>query len=470
MTVQSTVQFQRPCDLSLPPPLPPPLPTQRTAAHDNVEPLTRAVPAEPAPVAVAEDTRRPARLIVVAEAAIALTGVTVGSILDSRILMLLAVAWAGWQFIAFRSDLRVGWQLLRRTLRRANVVLVASLLGACLLVPHPAPVALMVTGLVLASVLLRIVVVHLMRGRRTASLRVLQGPLRGGRGRLHVPELDDAAITRIAATAKSSGVHQVVLAPELVDPDAVRRLSWRLEEAKVALILGLEMPGTPARRLAIEPSGEGVRVLPGAWRDGHNFLRSFVDRAVAGLLLVLLSPLFAAIALAIRLDSQGKAIFVQTRVGQGGSTFRLLKFRTMYPDAEQRLERLLEARAASEPGNAVLFKMRKDPRVTRVGRALRLSSLDELPQLVNVVRGEMSLIGPRPALPREVEQYDEVARRRLVVKPGITGLWQVSGRSNLSWKQSVDLDVDYVDNWSATRDVAIALRTVKAVVTRDGAY
>jgi exopolysaccharide biosynthesis polyprenyl glycosylphosphotransferase len=182
--------------------------------------------------------------------------------------------------------------------------------------------------------------------------------------------------------------------------------------------------------------------------------------------LLLLSPLLLAIAAAIRLSSPGPALFRQTRVGRNGTTFTVLKFRSMYIDAE---ERLAELRAVNEK-DGVLFKIRDDPRVTRLGRWLRRYSLDELPQLCNVLAGQMSLVGPRPPLPSEVEQYAGDVNRRLVVKPGLTGLWQVSGRSDLSWEESVRIDLRYVENWSLALDAMILWRTIFAVVKSQGAY
>jgi lipopolysaccharide/colanic/teichoic acid biosynthesis glycosyltransferase len=187
---------------------------------------------------------------------------------------------------------------------------------------------------------------------------------------------------------------------------------------------------------------------------------------VAFLLLVLLSPVFLAVALVVRLDDGGPVFFRQYRVGRGGELFRMYKFRTMHVDADRRAEAMRERHGQA----GVLFKMREDPRVTRPGRRLRRWSLDELPQLINVVRGEMSLVGPRPPLPGEVERYPEDMHRRLVVKPGMTGLWQVSGRSDLSWEDSIRLDLRYVENWSFSSDLVILLRTAHVVVRGAGAY
>ncbi len=178
------------------------------------------------------------------------------------------------------------------------------------------------------------------------------------------------------------------------------------------------------------------------------------------------APALAAAAVAIKLEDGGPVLYRQRRVGQDGCDFDLLKLRTMVVDAEARLAQLADQ---NEVGGG-LFKIKADPRVTTVGIWLRRLSLDELPQLWNVVVGDMSLIGPRPALPREVASYNEAARRRLAVKPGLTGLWQVSGRSNLSWDETVRIDSDYVDNWRPGREVQIALRTVKAVLSKNGAH
>ena len=189
------------------------------------------------------------------------------------------------------------------------------------------------------------------------------------------------------------------------------------------------------------------------------------DRVLSLVLLALLLVPMLLVALAVRLDSTGPAIFRQTRVGRHGREFTIYKFRSMTVDAEDRLATL---RGRNE-GAGPLFKMRSDPRVTRVGRLIRRTSIDELPQLWNVVRGEMSLVGPRPALPGEVARYDGRVARRLLVRPGMTGAWQVSGRSRLGWDEAVDLDLDYVDGWSLWVDAVLLARTARAVVSGDGA-
>ncbi len=209
-----------------------------------------------------------------------------------------------------------------------------------------------------------------------------------------------------------------------------------------------------------------LQVTEPKFSGATRILKGAVDRVVAALALIVLSPVLLAIAAMIKLDSRGPVFFRQTRSGVGGAPFQLVKFRSMVDDAE---DLLIDLTDKNESGG-VLFKIRRDPRVTRLGRILRRLSIDELPQLWNVLTGEMSLVGPRPPLPSEVEMYAEDARRRLLVKPGLTGLWQVSGRSDLSWDESVRLDLYYVENWSFVLDLTIIARTVGAVVAGRGAY
>jgi exopolysaccharide biosynthesis polyprenyl glycosylphosphotransferase len=199
----------------------------------------------------------------------------------------------------------------------------------------------------------------------------------------------------------------------------------------------------------------------------RRLLKSTFDRSIAGLSLILLSPLLLVLAVGVRATSRGPALFHQTRVGRDGKTFTMVKFRSMYLDAE---DRLAELRDKNQNADGLLFKMRDDPRVTRIGRFLRKFSLDELPQLINIVTGSMSLVGPRPPLPTEVAKYGDDVRRRLLVKPGLTGLWQVSGRSDLSWEESVRLDLRYVENWTPALDLMILWKTAFAVLGRSGAY
>ncbi|HEY3268952.1 MAG TPA: sugar transferase [Armatimonadota bacterium] len=198
----------------------------------------------------------------------------------------------------------------------------------------------------------------------------------------------------------------------------------------------------------------------------YAVMKRCLDLTVASLGLVALSPALAAVALAIKLDSRGPVFFRQLRVGKGHRPFYCLKFRSMTADAEKRREEIAHLNEVDGP----VFKIRNDPRVTRVGRVIRKTSIDELPQLINVVRGEMSLVGPRPPLPAEVDKYEEWMHRRLDVPPGITCIWQISGRSNVSFEQWMQMDIDYIESCSLVTDVRILLRTVPAVLFGRGAY
>lgn len=247
-----------------------------------------------------------------------------------------------------------------------------------------------------------------------------------------------------------------------------RRLGWSLEGTGIGLIVAPAMVDIAGPRVMMSPV-EGLPLLhvdPPTFSGRKHYLKSFADRTfAAGFLLVAAIPM-ALIALAVKLTSEGPVLFRQERVGLDHVPFHMLKFRSMYVDAEQRLAGL---RGHSD-GNDVLFKMKDDPRVTGVGRVLRRFSLDELPQLLNVIKGDMSLVGPRPPLPSEAELWDDRVARRQLVKPGITGLWQVSGRSDLTWDESVRLDLYYTENWSLGGDLLIIARTVIAVFGRRGAY
>jgi exopolysaccharide biosynthesis polyprenyl glycosylphosphotransferase len=247
---------------------------------------------------------------------------------------------------------------------------------------------------------------------------------------------------------------------------ALRRLTWRLEAAGIPLFIGSRLDDLmPFRAQVVRIGSVGlVHVRPAARARLQRALKSSWERlaAVAGILVI--APVLLLIAVAIKLDSRGPVVFRQERVGRDGRPFTMLKFRTMTVDAETRREQL------RNDCDGVLFKSREDPRITAVGRILRRYSLDELPQLVNVIRGQMALVGPRPALFSEVAQYDGDALRRLTLLPGMTGLWQVSGRSDLPWEEAVRLDLDYVDNWSLVLDVRIIARTARAVLGHSGAY
>ncbi len=209
-----------------------------------------------------------------------------------------------------------------------------------------------------------------------------------------------------------------------------------------------------------------IHVEPPDFTGSAKFVKVLADKLIALTALVLLSPVLLIIALAVAMTSRGPVLFRQRRVGQDGEEFDVFKFRTMVSGADRMVDQL----AALNEGNGLLFKIRRDPRVTPVGRFLRRYSLDELPQLFNVLAGSMSVVGPRPPLPSEVAQYDGDVARRLLVKPGITGLWQVSGRSDLSWEDGIRLDLYYVENWSLTTDLLIMWKTLGAVLRARGAY
>jgi exopolysaccharide biosynthesis polyprenyl glycosylphosphotransferase len=254
-----------------------------------------------------------------------------------------------------------------------------------------------------------------------------------------------------------------------LDTQAVRQLGWQLEGTDVSMLLAPRITDVAGPRIHIRPVGNLplLHVEEPDLSGSRRLVKAALDRSVAITMLTLLSPLLLALTVAIRMTSKGPAIFRQERVGTGGSTFTLWKFRTMRVDAEDLLEQLL---AENKHNDGPLFKIENDPRITPLGKHLRRFSLDELPQLVQVLTGRMSLVGPRPPLPREVIRYEDSVHRRLLVKPGLTGLWQVSGRSNLSWEDSVRLDLQYVENWSLAMDISILWKTAAAVLGSHGAY
>jgi exopolysaccharide biosynthesis polyprenyl glycosylphosphotransferase len=201
--------------------------------------------------------------------------------------------------------------------------------------------------------------------------------------------------------------------------------------------------------------------------QGSYLVKRMLDVAASAVLLVLLMPVFLVVAVAIRLEDPGPILFKQKRVGRWGQLFTMWKFRSMYTDAEERKKELM---ARNEMEGGVIFKMKDDPRVTKVGRIIRKTSIDELPQLWNVFKGDMSLVGPRPPVPQEVDQYSLSDRRRLEVIPGITCIWQVSGRSDIPFDQQVELDVQYIQSQSFWTDIKILLKTVPALLFGTGAY
>lgn len=275
-------------------------------------------------------------------------------------------------------------------------------------------------------------------------------------------------IENLSAAVKEHQIDQVIIT-----------LPWQYHRKIVRLVNQAEQTGVRARVVPdlfqLSLGGIDLEAINGiplisikqSALTGFNYtLKRAVDLVVSSVAIVLLAPVWLLAAVAIRLDSPGPILFRQERIGRHGKPFILYKFRSMYQDAEAQLEKLRDKNEAAGP----LFKMRDDPRVTRVGRIIRRTSIDELPQLINVLRGEMSLVGPRPGLASEVAQYQDWHRKRLEVLPGITGLWQVSGRSNLTFDEMVMLDIYYAENWSLSLDLRIMLRTIPQLLFGEGAY
>ena len=282
-----------------------------------------------------------------------------------------------------------------------------------------------------------------------------------------VPVVGDLSDTADVVRRCGAETVAVLPSPEM-NGVQLRQLAWELEKTGTDLCVAPALLDVAGPRTTIRPTA-GLTLLHvdhPQLSGPRQVLKDLFDRSVAAVALILVSPLLIAIAVAVKLSDSGPALFTQTRVGKDGRTFKIYKFRTMVVDAEKRLA---ELRAKNEH-DGVLFKMRRDPRITAVGATLRKFSLDELPQLFNVLLGEMSLVGPRPALPDETAQYADHVRRRLVVKPGLTGLWQVSGRSDLSWDESVRLDLRYVENWSLALDLQILWKTIAVLLRGSGAY
>ncbi len=248
----------------------------------------------------------------------------------------------------------------------------------------------------------------------------------------------------------------------------LRRVGWLLEETGVDLVVAPALTDVAGPRIHTRPVAglPLIHVEAPEFRGGRKVVKYAGDRAMALLVLLVGLPLLALIAVAVKLDSSGPVLFRQVRVGQGGKEFAVYKFRSMVAGAARMQQKL----AGHNETDGLMFKMRQDPRITRVGRILRKWSLDELPQLFNVLRGQMSLVGPRPPLPAEVARYSGDVRRRLLVKPGMTGLWQISGRSDLTWDDGIRLDLYYVENWSLATDLSILWKTVGAVLRGRGAY
>jgi exopolysaccharide biosynthesis polyprenyl glycosylphosphotransferase len=262
------------------------------------------------------------------------------------------------------------------------------------------------------------------------------------------------------AVAVSAGVQ--------LHPQTLRQLGWELASRNVGLIMAPALTDVAGPRIHTQQVAglPLIHVTTPTLDGGQGVAKRLFDVLASALLIIIASPVMFTVAILVKIESRGPVLFKQQRVGMESKHFEMLKFRSMEVDAEQRLIEF----AGRSDGDGLMFKMKNDPRVTRVGKFIRKFSLDELPQLFNVFTGSMSLVGPRPPLPSEVAAYEHDVRRRLLVKPGLTGLWQVSGRSNLSWQDSVRLDLYYVENWSLAGDLIILLKTFRAVFRGAGAY
>lgn len=350
--------------------------------------------------------------------------------------------------------LLVGRILVRRALHRMHVR--GSLLERVLIVGGPAHID------EIAGVL---------RRERWLGYHVVgaltPGGVPGDETEAGVPIVGAADIVSMYAYVEDAGILFLAGGADVSGSD-LRRLVWALEERHVQVVMAPSMTEVSGERLRVQPVGglPLVHLAPPTWSGATRIGKRTFDVLGSGLGLLLISPLLLGIALRIKLHDGGPVLFRQTRVGRDGEEFGCLKFRTMVTDAEAMVAKLQEEHGAS----ALLFKIKDDPRITKPGQWLRRFSADELPQLINVFRGDMSLVGPRPQVPQEVAEYDNDALRRLHIRPGMTGLWQVSGRSNLTWEEAVRLDLFYIDNWSMVQDLTILAKTLGVVFSRDGAY
>lgn len=273
----------------------------------------------------------------------------------------------------------------------------------------------------------------------------------------------------VMAAVAASGADMVAVTSGHISAGKVRELSWELEKSAVDLVIApLGMLDVSSPRLMIRPVGglPLIHIGKPQYRGAKRLGKRLFDVCFSAAVLSLLTPVLLLVALAIKIEDRGPIFYASERIGLNGRPFRMIKFRTMVVDADQKIADV----AHLNEGNGLLFKIRSDPRVTRVGTFLRRYSIDEIPQFINVLRREMSVVGPRPPLSCEVSSYDDQMRRRLLVRPGITGLWQISGRSDLSLAESMRLDLAYVENWSMVADLVIAAKTASVVCRGTGAY
>ena len=308
-------------------------------------------------------------------------------------------------------------------------------------------------------------------GYRVVGICTPTGPTARDRGidvdGVHIPivGIDQA----IADAVRRTHAHAVALAAtEHLHPTEIRRLIWELDSLGVDLMIAPGLVDVAEDRLFSRPvAGMAMFEVAKPQYDGANSVakRAF-DIVFTITAMILCAPVFCLTALAVRLSSPGPVFYVSERIGLRGTTFKMLKFRSMYDGADATAAAMI----AADDADPVFWKRKDDPRITPVGRFIRKYSLDELPQFINVLRGDMSVVGPRPQVRREVDSYDDLVRRRLTVKPGLTGLWQVSGRSDLRVEDALRLDLSYIENWSPIRDLVIIARTIKTVLSGDGAY
>ena len=276
--------------------------------------------------------------------------------------------------------------------------------------------------------------------------------------------------SRFARTIERMGVQEVYIADVLSrDSKLLHAMSLAIESLGIELAISVSLADVGGHRLHLRNSAEQqvlIASLP-QYRTTTYVIKRIIDIVLSAVALVISSPIMLGVAIAIKLDDGGPVLFKQTRVGIHGKPFTMYKFRSMVTNAEE-----IKAKLAAESGQTdrFIFKLKDDPRITKVGKFIRKTSLDEFPQFFNVFKGDMSLVGPRPALPDEVARYGSLYSTRLLVKPGITGPWQVSGRSDLSQEQSEFLDVSYIENWSITGDLAILAKTVMVVFRGTGSY